>query len=74
MSGFPPDLFAGRRYAVVGLGRNGLPAARALAAMGADVVAWDDDPAARAAWPARPRGRARSPCATRRRATSRSTR
>ena len=39
---FPPTLLAGRRYAVLGLGRNGLPAARALMAMGADVVAWDD--------------------------------
>ncbi len=47
MSGFPPDLFVGRRYAVLGLGRNGAPAALALAAMGAEVVAWDDDPAAR---------------------------
>ena len=46
MSGaFPPDLFAGSRFAVVGLGRNGLPAARALAAMGAEVTAWDDAPA-----------------------------
>ena len=35
--------FAGRRFAVVGLGRNGLPAARALHAMGAEVVAWDDN-------------------------------
>ena len=32
---------------MLGLGRNGLPAARALAAMGADVVAWDDNVAAR---------------------------
>ncbi len=48
MSGFAPDLFAGRRFAVVGLGRNGLPAARALSAMGAEVVAWDDGEAARA--------------------------
>ena len=32
-----------------GLGRNGLPAARALAAMGAEVVGWDDTAAARAA-------------------------
>ena len=48
MSAFPADLFAGARFAVVGLGRNGLPAARALAAMGAEVLAWDDDPAARA--------------------------
>jgi UDP-N-acetylmuramoylalanine--D-glutamate ligase len=39
---FPSTLFTGRRYAVLGLGRNGLPAARALIAMGADVVAWDD--------------------------------
>ena len=48
MSGFPPGLFAGARFAVVGLGRNGLPAARALAGMGAEVLAWDDDAAARA--------------------------
>ena len=46
---FPADLFAGRRFAVVGLGRNGAPAARALVAMGAAVTAWDDDPGARAA-------------------------
>ncbi len=39
---WPATLFAGRRFAVVGLGRNGLPAANALAAMGARVVAWDD--------------------------------
>lgn len=42
MSNFPSDLFAGQRFAVVGLGKNGLPAAQALAAMGAVVVAWDD--------------------------------
>ena len=46
---FPPTLFAGQRFAVVGLGRNGLPAARALVAMGADVTVWDDTPAAREA-------------------------
>ena len=46
---FPPDLFAGRRFAVLGLGRNGLPAARALAAMGAQVTAWDDNAALRPA-------------------------
>ncbi len=46
---FRNDLFAGRRYAVVGLGRAGLPAALALAAMGAQVVAWDDGEAARQA-------------------------
>jgi UDP-N-acetylmuramoylalanine--D-glutamate ligase len=42
-------LFRGKRYAVVGLGKNGLPVARALMAMGAEVVAWDDKPEARAA-------------------------
>lgn len=35
-------VFAGERYAVVGLGRNGAPAADALAAMGAAVAVWDD--------------------------------
>ncbi len=35
-------LFAGERYAVVGLGRNGLPVAHALLEMGADVAVWDD--------------------------------
>ncbi len=44
---FPPALFAGRRHAVLGLGRNGLPAARALLAMGAEVAVWDDGEAAR---------------------------
>ena len=34
MSGFPNTLFAGQRFAVVGLGKNGLPAAHALTAMG----------------------------------------
>ena len=48
MSVFPPDLFAGKRFAVVGLGRNGLAVARALLAMGADVTAWDDSSPARA--------------------------
>jgi UDP-N-acetylmuramoylalanine--D-glutamate ligase len=44
---FPPTIFAGERFAVVGLGRNGLPAALALRQMGAEVVAWDDNEAAR---------------------------
>ncbi len=35
-------VFAGERYAVVGLGRNGLPVAHALLEMGADVAVWDD--------------------------------
>jgi UDP-N-acetylmuramoylalanine--D-glutamate ligase len=46
---FPADLFAGRRYAVLGLGRNGLAAARALTAMGAAVTVWDDSVASREA-------------------------
>jgi UDP-N-acetylmuramoylalanine--D-glutamate ligase len=49
MSTFPTDLFAGKRYCVVGLGKNGLPAAHALAAMGAEVDAWDDNASAREA-------------------------
>jgi UDP-N-acetylmuramoylalanine--D-glutamate ligase len=49
MSTFPSSLFSGKRFAVVGLGKNGLPAARALRGMGAEVVAWDDNAAARAA-------------------------
>ena len=43
---FPATLFAGKRFAVVGLGLNGLPAAHALRAMGADIIAWDDSAAA----------------------------
>ena len=43
-----PSVFAGRRFAVMGLARNGLAAASALIAMGASVSAWDDNPAARA--------------------------
>jgi UDP-N-acetylmuramoylalanine--D-glutamate ligase len=44
---FPATLFAGRRYFVLGLGRNGLPAAQALQGMGADVAVWDDGASAR---------------------------
>jgi len=44
---FPSTLFKGQRFAVLGLGRAGLPAARALAAMGAGVTVWDDRPEAR---------------------------
>jgi len=47
MTGFPKDLFADRRYAVVGLGRAGLAAMRALTDMGATVIGWDDAPFAR---------------------------
>jgi UDP-N-acetylmuramoylalanine--D-glutamate ligase len=46
---FPSNIFTGQKFAVVGLGKNGLPAARALLAMGADVTVWDDKPDARAA-------------------------
>ena len=42
MSRFPNNVFAGRRYAVVGLGRAGLATMRALSAMGAIVSGWDD--------------------------------
>jgi UDP-N-acetylmuramoylalanine--D-glutamate ligase len=41
--------YAGHRVAVLGLGRSGRPAIAALGAGGAEVVAWDDSPAARAA-------------------------
>jgi UDP-N-acetylmuramoylalanine--D-glutamate ligase len=51
MTGFPSNLFAGKKFAVVGLGLNGRPAADALRAMGADVTAWDDNEPARAAAP-----------------------
>ncbi|MFC3713040.1 UDP-N-acetylmuramoyl-L-alanine--D-glutamate ligase [Sphingoaurantiacus capsulatus] len=41
--------FAGKRYAVFGLARTGLSVVRALKASGAEVYAWDDNAAARAA-------------------------
>lgn len=41
--------WAGRRYAVLGLARSGMATVRALAAAGAQVVAWDRDEAKRAA-------------------------
>ena len=66
MSGFPPRLFAGRRYAVLGLGRNGLPAARALAAMGAEVVGVGRQRSPRARPPRGPLARAAAGCSTRR--------
>ncbi|WP_160122826.1 UDP-N-acetylmuramoyl-L-alanine--D-glutamate ligase [Rhodovarius lipocyclicus] len=46
MSGFTP--FAGRRIAVVGLGKAGLPAALRLREWGAAITAWDDKENARA--------------------------
>jgi UDP-N-acetylmuramoylalanine--D-glutamate ligase len=39
--------WSGQRYAVLGLARSGLSTAKALAAAGAHVVAWDTDPGAR---------------------------
>ncbi|HEX3916665.1 MAG TPA: UDP-N-acetylmuramoyl-L-alanine--D-glutamate ligase [Caulobacteraceae bacterium] len=41
--------FLGKKVAVFGLARTGLAAARALAAGGAEVVVWDEKPAAREA-------------------------
>ena len=49
MSGFPSTVFLGKRFAVVGLGRAGLAAMRALTSMGATVIGWDDAPFAREA-------------------------
>ena len=43
------DIFAGQRVAVFGLGRSGISCGRALMAGGADVLAWDDGAAGRAA-------------------------
>ena len=40
-------MIAGSNIAVVGLGRNGLPAAQRLAALGASVAVWDDNAALR---------------------------
>ena len=42
MSGFG-RVFAGQNFAVLGLGKAGLPAALALRGMGATVSVWDDD-------------------------------
>ncbi|GAB6854737.1 UDP-N-acetylmuramoyl-L-alanine--D-glutamate ligase [Asaia astilbis] len=39
---FPADLFAGSRFAVAGLGRNGSAVVQTLLVMGADVQVWDD--------------------------------
>ncbi len=45
----PVGGYSGRRVAVLGLGRSGLTAARALQAGGAQVTGWDDGEAAREA-------------------------
>jgi len=42
--------FAGRPVAILGLARSGRAAAHALAAGGAEIVAWDDNPAVRDAF------------------------
>jgi UDP-N-acetylmuramoylalanine--D-glutamate ligase len=44
---FPIYEYAGQNVAVMGLGKSGLTAARALAATGTRVHAWDDNPALR---------------------------
>ncbi|MEP3435705.1 MAG: UDP-N-acetylmuramoyl-L-alanine--D-glutamate ligase [Hoeflea sp.] len=41
----PASTFGGRRVALFGLGGSGLATARSLAAGGADIVSWDDNPA-----------------------------
>ncbi|WP_066556063.1 UDP-N-acetylmuramoyl-L-alanine--D-glutamate ligase [Croceicoccus bisphenolivorans] len=43
----PQEVFAGTRYAVLGLARSGLATVRALCAAGASVIAWDRSDAAR---------------------------
>ena len=40
----PATSFQGKRVALFGLGGSGIATARALAAGGADIVAWDDNP------------------------------
>ncbi|UZW56868.1 UDP-N-acetylmuramoyl-L-alanine--D-glutamate ligase [Sphingobium sp. JS3065] len=47
--GIVSDIFAGKRYAVLGLARSGLATVECLAASGAQVVAWDSREEARAA-------------------------
>ena len=42
-------IFAGRKYAVLGLARSGLASVEALVASGAEVMAWDNRPEAREA-------------------------
>ncbi|AJR22565.1 MULTISPECIES: UDP-N-acetylmuramoyl-L-alanine--D-glutamate ligase [Sphingobium] len=46
--GIVSDVFAGRKYAVLGLARSGLATVECLAASGAEVVAWDSRDEARA--------------------------
>jgi len=44
----PVQGLEGAKVAILGLGRSGLSAARALSAGGATPICWDDNPAARA--------------------------
>ena len=43
------SIFSGKRFAVVGLGRAGLPAAARLRELGAEVFVWDDSAPSREA-------------------------
>ena len=45
----PMSVFSGQRFAVLGLGRAGLPAALRLREFGAEVFVWDDNAASREA-------------------------
>ena len=47
------ERYAGRKVGILGMARSGLAAARALAAAGADVLAFDDRPEAVAETPFR---------------------
>ena len=55
------SLWRGKRYAVLGLARSGQATVRALLASGAEVLAWDSDPDARATLTPLPKGRGDSP-------------
>ncbi|HKT77178.1 MAG TPA: UDP-N-acetylmuramoyl-L-alanine--D-glutamate ligase, partial [Sphingobium sp.] len=46
--GLVSSVFAGKRYAVLGLARSGLATVEALVASGASVTAWDNREEARA--------------------------
>ena len=41
----PATTFRGQRVALFGLGGSGLATAKSLAAGGAEVISWDDNPA-----------------------------
>ncbi|TFI57939.1 UDP-N-acetylmuramoyl-L-alanine--D-glutamate ligase [Sphingomonas parva] len=56
--------FAGKSFAVLGLARSGRATVDALLASGAQVMAWDEKPEARAALPAHPNLRIADPLVT----------